>query len=168
MILPNNANEFPYTNILEMVSLCQRTNCQCVNSPTFVLHNSVSVTQNCAVQRLANCPMNSFFFDKVKPLHILELRSRQWFVWAPVPSASTERKCPCRGYLSMILMPKLLQEGKLSQIVGLIFFIFFFNGGGGLIIWLPFFNVLSHKKRKKINTMDPNPHYLVQFSTFIW
>ena len=34
----------------------------------FVLHNSELPRQNCAVQRLANCHIDSFFFDKVKPL----------------------------------------------------------------------------------------------------
>ena len=48
--------------IVAMVSLCQ-----CDNSPTFVLQNSVSVARKFAVQRLANCHIDSLFCDKVKP-----------------------------------------------------------------------------------------------------
>ena len=36
---------------LVVVSLCQRTNCQCDNSPTFVLHNSVvTETELCSTK----------------------------------------------------------------------------------------------------------------------
>ena len=50
-----------------VVLLFQSTNFQCVNSPIFVLHNSASVARNFAVQRLANCHIDSLYFDKVKP-----------------------------------------------------------------------------------------------------
>ena len=39
---------------------------QCDNSPTFVLQNSELARQNCGVQRLANCHIDSLFFGKVK------------------------------------------------------------------------------------------------------
>ena len=49
-----------------VVSLCQGTNCQCDNSPTFVLQNSELPKQNFAVQRLANCyNCDNLIFDKV-------------------------------------------------------------------------------------------------------
>ena len=48
-----------------VVSLCQRTNFQCDNSPTFVLQNSVPIARNFAVQRLANCHSENLFFDRV-------------------------------------------------------------------------------------------------------
>ena len=51
-----------------LVSLCQRTNCNCDNSPTLVLQNLVSVARHFAVQKLVkNCDIDSLFFDKVKP-----------------------------------------------------------------------------------------------------
>ena len=58
----------PFSLLSEVVfSLCQSTNCQCDNSPTFVLQNSEFHRQNFAVQRLANCQIDSLYFDKVKP-----------------------------------------------------------------------------------------------------
>ena len=76
------------------VSLCQRTNCQCDNLPTFVLHNSFSVTTElCStkVGKLSRCP--GFFVGKVKPppvyasfqgLYNIQKCSicvNCWFVW---------------------------------------------------------------------------------------
>ena len=46
-------------SFIAVVSLCQRTNCQCDNSPTFVLQNFVLVARNFAVQRLTNCHIDS-------------------------------------------------------------------------------------------------------------
>ena len=57
-----------------MVSLCQRTNCQCDNSPTFVLHNSVSVTPNFALQRLANCSFTKWNRLYQNPFFVVVLR----------------------------------------------------------------------------------------------
>ena len=57
----------PKTPIFAVVLLCQRTNCKCDNLPTFVLQNSGSVTRNFAVQMLANCYIDSLFFERVKP-----------------------------------------------------------------------------------------------------
>ena len=50
-----------------VVSLCRRINCNCGNSPTFVLQNSELLRQNFAVQRFANCHIDRLFFDQVKP-----------------------------------------------------------------------------------------------------